>query len=349
MSDRGHEPSTADREGKSLNFGPRRFVSALALMLVLAIVGAGVGIVSRGGSLDLSVWNPVAPRWLILAFVVAVADILLGGWRLYVLAHRIEPKVRFLDCVRANLGNYCLAGLTPSQAGGGAAQLYILARAGLPWSAGVAIATINFLASILVLCLAGLFAVFAFSGALPEWLRWSTTGTVALFGILVVALGALLRWGSFAPDSESLQKAGRVKRWILTAGRFLHDSLEIARGLFKRHPRRTAWTFPLTTGIYTSKLVFTYCVFQAFGPQGAFSDMVGALIVMVLALYFAPTPGASGLAEGATTAYLAGSLGTSAAAGFALWWRALAVYGPVVTGGLVILAQLAKEGKPRGD
>ncbi|MEZ5066916.1 MAG: lysylphosphatidylglycerol synthase transmembrane domain-containing protein [bacterium] len=332
--------------GRTFDFGPRRFLSALILALALAIVGAAVGVLSRGGALDLAAARPAQPALLAVALLVTVIDVLAAGLRLHVLAHRISPRVRLRDCVRASLANTCLAGLTPSQAGGGAAQLYVLNRAGLPWRAGVAIGTINFLASIAVLALAGLVARIGLHDALPGWLRLSTTATVTALGLLTIALLALLRWGQLAPTQDSIDSSRGVKRAVLQTRKFLHDSLEIARELFREHPRHTAATIPLTALVYGAKLAFTIVVFRAYCPAGHFDDMIGALLVLVLALYFAPTPGASGLAEGATTAYLAGALGTASAAGFALWWRTLALYVPVVIGGFVILAELARDARP---
>lgn len=338
-------PEVAAGKGRRLEFGPRRFASALFLVLLLAITGAAVGILSRGGSLDPAAARPPDLRWLGIAALLALVDILIAGWRLHVLAHRIAPRVRLRDCVRASLANTCLAGLTPSQAGGGAAQLYVLNRAGLPWRAGVAIASINFLASIAVLAVAGGFALFALHDVLPGWLRLSTAWTVAALAALVLGIAALLRWGQLAPSSVEFVGGGRIRRAVHVARKFLHDSLEIARELFREHPRHTAAMLPVTGLVYVAKLAFTFAIFRAFCPTGHLADMVGALIVLVLALYFAPTPGAAGLAEGATTAYLAGSLGTSAAAGFALWWRMLALYAPVIFGGFVILTELARDAR----
>jgi len=338
-------PETPGRKGRSLDFGPRRFASALLLVLLLAIVGAAAGVLSRGGAIDVAAARPPDPRYLLIALGLALVDISLAAWRLHVLAHRIAPRVRLRDCVRASLANTCLAGLTPSQAGGGAAQLYVLNRAGLPWRAGVAIASINFLASIAVMAVGGAFALFALHEVLPGWLRLSTAGTVGALAVLVVLIAGMLRWGKLAPSRDEIASAGRIRHALLVARKFLHDSLEIARELFREHPRHTAATLPITALVYAAKLAFTFAVFRAFCPEGHLADMVGALIVLVLALYFAPTPGASGLAEGATTAYLAGSLGTSAAAGFALWWRALALYLPVIAGGFVILTELARDAR----
>ena len=89
----------------------------------------------------------------------------------------------------------------------------------------------------------------------------------------------------------------------------------------------------------------TYFVFRAFEPRGHFEEMVGVLVIFILSLFFAPTPGATGVAEGAGTAFLAGSLGTAASVGFVLTWRMLTLYVPVLVGGLVLLHQLGRDAR----
>jgi uncharacterized membrane protein YbhN (UPF0104 family) len=76
--------------------------------------------------------------------------------------------------------------------------------------------------------------------------------------------------------------------------------------------------------------------------------MVAVLVIFVLALFFAPTPGATGVAEGAGTAFLVDSLGTASSVGFVLYWRALTLYVPVVIGGLVLLHQLGRDARGVG-
>ncbi len=332
--------------GRTFDFGRKRFISAGLLVAALAIGGTAAAVVGRGGLETFRTAPPPDPRYLVFGLVFAVLDLGLGGLRLWVLAHRIAPSVKWIDCIRVNLGNMCMAGLTPGQTGGGAAQLYLFRRAGLPWKGGVAVGTINFLVSIAVLVVWGIIALTLFRTALPPWLRASTITTVIVLLVLIL-LGLLLigkgHWLGRLDEPDS--KEGRIRRWIRHSRAFVHESLEVARELLREHPRHSLAVIPLTLAVYASKFVYTWAVFRAFQPVGHFHDMIGALIVLILSLYFAPTPGASGIAEGATTAFLSGSLPTASAVGFVLYWRALTLYVPIVLGGMVLLAQLRHDAR----
>jgi hypothetical protein len=337
------DPDGVDR-GRSFDFGRKRFVSAGLVVAALAIGGTAAAVVGRGGLETFRTAPPPDAQYLLFGLAFAVVDLSLGGLRLWVLAHRIAPSVTWLDCIRVNLGNMCMAGLTPGQTGGGAAQLYLFRRAGLGWRGGVAVGTINFLVSIAVLVVWGIVALTLLRTTLPHWLRTSTLTTVIILLVMILLGLLLIGKGQFLGRLDKADpKAGRIRRWISNSRAFVHESLEVARELLREHPLHSIAVLPLTLAVYASKFAYTWAVFRAFQPVGHFDDMIGALIVLILSLYFAPTPGASGIAEGATTAFLSGALPTASAVGFVLYWRALTLYVPIVLGGLVLLAQLRRD------
>ena len=97
---------------------------------------------------------------------------------------------------------------------------------------------------------------------------------------------------------------------------FLHGSLAAARALPRQYPGAVAALLPLTAAAFTLRAATAYAVFRAFQETGHLSELITALIILILALFFAPTPGASGFAEAASTAYLVGALGPATSVGF---------------------------------
>ncbi len=352
-------PSTSSRSSGEVN-APRlrrgSLLGGLALLLVLGAAGLAVGVVGRGGFDTFRSAPAPDPLWLAIALVLAAVDVTFGAWRLHVLARPLAACVRFRDCFRANLANMCLAGLTPSQTGGGAAQLWVLVRAGLTAGDAIAVATLNFLATALVLLGAAVFSLFTLVDGLPPWLRSSTLATAGILAISVFG-GAflLIRGGEDAaaqlPAHPTAARIRRIRtqrtrrRW----GRRLRDvttrAVATARDLPRREPGAVAAVLPITIVGFAAKLGYTFAVFRAVQPTGHVSEMLGALVILILALFFAPTPGAGGIAEAASTAYLVGVLGPAKSVGFVLWWRVLTLYLPVALGGAVLLRQLAREGR----
>jgi hypothetical protein len=325
----------------SLDFTARRFAAGLLLFAGLAFAGTAVAVAGRGG------WEALhggfAPDVRLLAVAVALmgVDICVSGWRVHHLAHRLAPGVSFADSVRADLANRCLAALTPSQTGGGPAQLYILARAGLPVSGAMAVGTINFLFSSLVLAVLGLAALPFVHDRLPPWLRVSANAAIALLATTVILGGLLIARGRLRRPAT--QSPGRIRRLLDRGVGVVARSLEIARRLLLVHRAPVLRIFPITALLFATKLLCMVVVFRAFVPDGYVAELIGVTVILVLALNFAPTPGGSGIVEGAGTAYLAGAMGPAVSTGVVLYWRLLTAYMPLVLGGLILLAQLRSD------
>ena len=320
-------------------------MAGLALSLGLALLGVYVGVVSRSGLDAFRVAAPERPGALAVAVVLACVDLWLGGFRIWILAHRLAPSVRVRDGLRADLANKCLAGITPWQTGGGAAQLYVLARAGLPASAGVALGTINFFVSTAAVVILGVAAVVFAGDQLPPWLRVSTQVTI---GILVALLAGIvvivLRNRGVRPAPIPVHaSAGFIRRAWTRSRIFVRRSMDLVHELLRDHRGHVLALVPVTWTIFLTKFAYTYFVFLAFRPDAPWTDVVAVLVIFVLALFFAPTPGASGVAEASATAFLAGSLGAAGSAGFVLAWRWITAYLPVVAGGIVLLHQMRRD------
>jgi len=351
MNSSWEAPAPRAVEAAPPDFSSRRLIAGILLGTGLAVAGIAIAIAGRGGFEAFRTASPPDLRYAGIALLFAFADTWLGGFRLYYMAHRLAPGVRVRDGLRADLANRCLAGITPWQTGGGAAQLYVLARAGLRVSAGVAVGTINFLVSTVVLIGFGFVALALLPSHLPRWLHLSTVMTLGFLIFLVLLGGFLLAKGKFPGAIENGNRPrppgrlGRIRQAVDRTLSFVHRSLEIARELMRTHPRPVLTLFPITVGILGSKLAYTYFVFRAFQPEGHFAEMVAVLVILILSLFFAPTPGATGVAEGASTAFLVSSLGAAASVGFVLYWRMLSLYLPVLVGGLILLHQLGRDSR----
>lgn len=334
--------SPSSPEAAPPEFSRRRFVAGLLLVAALAVAGFAAAVVGRGGFDALRSGATPDPGMLAVGLALMAVDVWLGGLRVHHLANRLCGRVTLLDGIRADLANRCLAGITPWQTGGGAAQLYVLQRAGLPFSGGVAVGTINFLISTVVLVILG-FAVLPFvQQHLPPWLQVSTKITL---GVLVAALvlGAwLIARGRYRRRAE---REGRLRQGLDRFVGFAQRSLETARRLLLVHRGPVLRIFPITVLLFCAKLAYTLAIFRAFWPEGHQTELIGVTVILILALNFAPTPGGGGVVEGAATAYLAGAFDSASSVGFVLYWRMLTAYLPVVLGGLILLQQLGRDSR----
>jgi hypothetical protein len=308
----------------------------------LAVAGFAAAVFGRGGLDAFRSGVSPDPRMLGVGLALMVADVWLGGLRVHHLAHRLCSRVTLLDGIRADLANRCLAGITPWQTGGGAAQLYVLQRAGLPLSGGVAVGTINFLISTVVLVILGFSALPFVQEHLPPWLQVSTEITLGLL-VAALVLGAwLIARGRYRRKEE---REGRLRRLLDRSIAFVQRSLETARRLLLVHRAPVIRIFPITVLLFFAKLAYTLAIFRAFWPEGHQTELIGVTVILILALNFAPTPGGGGVVEGAATAYLAGAFDSASSVGFVLYWRMLTAYLPVLAGGLILLQQLGRDSR----
>jgi hypothetical protein len=340
------DPRTSPPELRAPELTPRRLLLGLLLLTGLAIGGLMLGTVGRS---DVEVFRAARTPdvgFLTLGLVLAAIDILIGALRILTLCRPLNKRVSLSDCVRAELANRCVAGITPWHAGGGGAQVYMLARAGVsvPWA--VALGSVNFLVSTIVLLFFGFLTLAFLRSSLPPWLQVSTRVSLALLiAFLALSFVVLVAARRRTISRPARDNAGRLRRWIAALVELFFHSIEATHTLLENHRTHVFLVFPITIGIFVAKIAFTWAVFRAFEPVGHLDSLFGVLVVLLLALFFSPTPGASGLLEASATAFLTGPLGSPAAIGFVLTWRTLTLYLPVVFGGIVLLHQLGRDSR----
>lgn len=351
-------PVPAAAEGRAEQWvmrGVRRRSFRLGLIAFVAISVAGMATsirLAHGAGLWTALRGMSIPAAGLLAVLVGV-DWLLGGFRLWIFARAVTPGVTLRDAVRANLANMFLGAVTPSQSGGGAAHIYVLWRAGVPIACGIALSAINFVATLVTLFLAALFIVWRMPADLPavmrETLQYSFVAVSLILGVFVVALiwpravGVQVIHGL---DALRRRAPRRVRRVLTPLRRGLARGLaEYVRGLrvYGRRPDLIALSVVSTFALYFNKCLIGYVVALGLGMHAAFWGVIAAQLLVLFVAYFAPTPGASFVAEVSNT-FLMGHLAHSRAlAAFTLLCRMSTVWLAVALGGFVLALQLKRD------
>lgn len=233
------------------------------------------------------------------------ADYWLGGWRYSLFFNGRElPFISHRDCMRSNWANMFMGAATPFQTGGAPAQLFVLWRKGASIADSLLVSTVNYIATLVFFLVASLMAL--------NWLP------VNLFGqnFAVVFKGAFLVIAcvvSLVLVILLLPGMGRsIVRGLLTALPFgrerkqkllekaeqettrFHDGF---RRILQSNKRGVVLTIIATLLLYFNKYLMAYVLITALGQHVPFDVFIGIQIIQMLMLYFAPTPGASGLAE----------------------------------------------------
>lgn len=310
-------------------------------------------------------------RWgyLVLLVLVLPVETVASAARIWLICRVLHPGVPFGVCVRSELANVAIATLTPSQSGGGPGQIYVLNRsAGVSVSTGLTATLLSFMGTMVALLLMGLYALMAGVGASGGSLFLAPVWTLT-------AIAAVLLLGATWPDAIRLPLAALSRRvWrVLRRPRAVVDwwppGAPRAGAAPDRMDAATAWLVDLlytyrhdvrrflrdgkacfgAVGLLSlvfllARAVMPYLCARFLGVEGGtLRQIVEAQLALVFLVFFAPTPGGAGLAEGASVWIMADIVPPSVAPYYNLLWRTTTVYLTALAGMLCLGRTLARD------
>jgi uncharacterized protein (TIRG00374 family) len=303
----------------------------------------------------LSALRQVEPLYIVLALLLMNCDWFGSGFRLYILSRRITKKLSYLGCVKASLANTFMATITPSQTGGGPAQIYVLYKEGLPVVESMSVSLMTFLATVFFLVIA-MFAITFLN--LNDTLTNRTIRILFEYGVfLFLFIGLLVIL--FVSRPALLRKV--ITMFFDFLSRFRHRHFlrpgsranyvvdvidgchQIMIGYF-RHAWGTVFLAVLITGaVFFSKFFIAYLIVRGLGVHAGLWEVVSLQILITLVTYFCPTPGASGAAELGSAVLMAGIVPVELLMVYVVLWRAIIAYSAVSIGAVVVLRSIGKE------
>ena len=327
-----------------------RIKTGLTIFLALSAVSAmAIFFLSDDGSAWASLKH-VKPVYGLLAGIAVIIYWCLNGLKFQILIKGLGDYVSFWDSLRAFVANLFLGAVTPFQTGGGALQIYILSRAGVP------------LARAFAGCLMGaMLTIFSLVGSTlailllkPDLVAEFGQGMKAVFG--VVSLIFLLALALFV---LSLAKMETLKRIIgksldfITRGKTSLtervmgglDQYSECMSIYARAQKRTLFVACLIT-------LLSLGVFSAIAPliraglnvEQDVSQVFLIQFILNFIIYFSPTPGGSGVAEFSSYWMMTSiSNGQDMMKIYTLLWRFFTNFIGVGLGGLIVLTLFWKE------
>jgi uncharacterized protein (TIRG00374 family) len=316
-------------------------------------VAVFAGMLLYGNNLDQFLRTMVSLQWewVLLGVAVASLDWFGGGLRLYVLLRHVHPSSSLKGAVFAAGLNAWGTLITPSQAGGGPVGIYTLKRYGTPIPEGMIATFMSFVATILFFAVAGPLAIFL--GAGRELEGHGVLGVATLNDLFRVSLGGFVTVGVvllllilFPGVARIL--AHRLLRWLERRGSenlarrlgFLSDGIDRAHEAMVAFFRGRGWlslgaSILLTAPTLANKLLAGYIVLRALGIHAPFVDVLLLQTLIIFLLYFAPTPGGSGLAEVLSAAVMSIFVPRELTPSYVLLWRLFVGYLTLAVGSFV--------------
>lgn len=326
----------------------KRGLQLFALVSALGVVALLVYSNSWEGTLAAVVH--INPGWLVVMLALASLDWFGGGLRLWVLTRRVHRNTPFMPMVMAAGLNAWGALLTPSQTGGGPVQIFVQKRAGVPIPEATTSSLMSFVATVVFFAIVGPLAiVFGAGRSLEEHgIPLVNLSFLDLFKASAGAfagIGALMLFVMVAPGLTA-RLFHAVIGWLERhRGERMARRVEALRaGVDRMHECMVAYIrtpqglVSLAGGVVTSafahanKLLAGWVVLRALGIHADLIDVLLVQTTIVFLLYFAPTPGASGVAEALSAALMSVYVPRSLLPAYTVLWRFCVSYATVAFG-----------------
>ncbi|MDN3519444.1 lysylphosphatidylglycerol synthase transmembrane domain-containing protein [Aquisalimonas lutea] len=316
---------------------PARLLAFSGLFLLLS--GAGIytvyhGVARQSLTFDerLLSW-PLAGSLAVLLAVYFSADGLRLYFTLRALGYRVAPR----GMVRLVFVNIFFSNITPLATGGGFAQIWYLRQMGVPVGVATAATTIRTALAVVLIFAATPVALLGISNTGLERLGARVDIYIALFialylgGFAVVLLRS--RWLATPALAfiAILRRTGiislpRARRWAhhlkRELSRFSRSFARYVRG----HPAYVSLSVLCTAVFLLSLFSFPALLLWGLEYRVEYPTVVGLLVVTTFIMYFSPTPGASGIAEGVFGHFFATIVAPQHLLLVTVAWRALTIY-----------------------
>ena len=313
-------------------------------------------------------WAQLQWEYLLLMLLCFPIDTLACGVRIWVVGRALQPGLDLWTCLKAEWANVGLSILTPSQTGGGFGQIYILNRGGASVGTALTISLLSFLGTMVGLLCIGLYSLLSsgidrtgpfFHGAV---LTLTLISALMVLGMvwpgLFRAIVALTSRAFFKMWSRNCSLQGWWPPQKAQAGQPLDHMGPLAAKLvdlvytyqddirrFVRCGRVTfVWVCLLSLAFLFSRALMAFLCIRFLGIQASTLGHVLELqMILIFLVYFAPTPGGSGLAEGVSLSIMANIVPIGFAPYYNLLWRCSTLYLRAIPGLLCLLHTMAQD------
>ena len=311
----------------------------------------------KSGAEDLKqVFLDLRYAYLLIVCLCMFVDWICAGLRFHVFVRVVTPTIRLRDSFRAVLATLCVSAITPFQTGG-VGHLYIYTRSGVPLSGALTAGIISFLSTLTILILSAAGILIINPNSLPEETTFISVFSFIIFSLVFIAFLLLLfkpdivlrlfHWlGSFT-QRKLTPIAPYIERATLKVEQLITEHKTFARTLLRDHKLTCIMSLLLTCGFFGARIIGSYFIVKAFNQHVTLWDLGVVAMLLNFVVLFAPTPGASGVAETMTSLLMKSLISGIFITPFVLLTRFFTVYITVVIGGIVIGMQLAKDFRNR--
>ena len=309
-----------------------------------------------------SIWNQLQWRYLFWLVIFLPVETFAAGLRIWVIGRAMQPGVSFWTCLKAEWANLGLAMLTPSQTGGGFGQIYMLTRGGMKIGTALTVSLISFLGSMVVLLLIGVHALLiAKIDRLAVFFQGAFLIFLLVFALVIFAvcwpasigyvISGIFKWirkirgKKHSHESIESSRDSLIRRLTRQLSHYSEELIDLCymhqanmRRFFSRYKASFVWVCFLSVVFMLARSVTAFLCLRFLGIQApGLVDVIETQLSLIFLIYFAPTPGSSGLAEGASMLMMGAAMSAAFVPYYNLLWRSATLYLPAIAGLLFML------------
>ncbi len=338
---------------------PTAFRRGFFIFLVVSLVSYfGVFLYGNDAASFLPALARIKWQWILVGLGLASMDWLGGGFRLWVLVRQIHPnpplRPLFIAGGMGAWGSY----VTPLQAGSSPLTVYSMKRAGIPVPKAITATLMSFIATVIFFAASGPLALaFGAGAALSERgdvlglsLLDLFKGSMGIFGLLgVLLLAVMIAPKVMSRGVHSLAEAlGRRSTRVARRLEGLQAGIDQASDSMQAFntPRgwlALFWATLISGPSHANKLLAGYVALRAVGIEANFVDVLLVQVFITFLLYFAPTPGASGVAEFLSAAVMSVYVPRAIVPVYTIVWRCILSWF-TIAGGFVVFSSWVRRG-----
>ncbi|KXS47450.1 MAG: hypothetical protein AWL62_2649 [Halanaerobium sp. T82-1] len=344
------------KKDKKLYFNLKNLLLYFALFVSISIFSMYYinRIYSQGSNLDVFFSFPAAviASLIGLLFFYYIFD----ASRLYFVLKTLNAEISFWNVYKLVFINFFISNITPLATGGGFAQVYFLQKKGIPLGKSSAAALIRTLLSATMLFLSVPFIIFrnkSMLNLLPSnyvfiYLVIFLALYVFVFYLLIFKVRLIMKiiykFLYFLKSKHLLNKKRfrRIVRYIFKHLELFSEDL----AFFIQGKKIFVFLSLLFTVIFLlTEFSFSFLILQGLGYNDtSFFQILIFQILVVFIMYFAPTPGAAGIAEGGYSLLFSRFVNQSDLFPLLFYWRFFSKYVGILIGVFVFFYLIIRGG-----
>ena len=294
---------------------------------------------------------------LSVAFFLSWFEGPITGVRIFFLMRVINPRIKIITSIKAAYANIFMGTITPSQTGGGVAQIYFISRDKIPYSQASAGSILCFVSTLFFLITALISTALFHSPTMGHSLQLMiksasvAVGITTLIFIVCMLFTHLINNMKFTLFTHFKNKGiikdenGKIEDFLKRFAEGLVSCRESILLMAKRGKIALIVGYLLTCLFFAVRLVIPYFIITGLGGNVSVADVMYIQLFITLVSYFSPTPGASGIAELSSVVLMASFVASPVVAIYTFLWRLCTLYINSSIGGILLYRELKTPGQ----